>query len=96
MGTAIAAVDSSSRPKLSRHVRLRFDRTRGRHVLLGPETVVVLNGTGADIVGLCDGDRTAAEIVAELRGRYQQVVDTDVRRFLASLAARRCVELSDG
>ncbi|GLY70264.1 pyrroloquinoline quinone biosynthesis peptide chaperone PqqD [Amycolatopsis taiwanensis] len=96
MGTAITAVDATSRPKLSRHVRFRFDRTRDRHVLLGPETVVVLNGTGADIVGLCDGARTAAEIVAELRGRYHQVVDEDVLRFLARLAARRCLELSNG
>ncbi|TNC24624.1 pyrroloquinoline quinone biosynthesis peptide chaperone PqqD [Amycolatopsis alkalitolerans] len=96
MGTAIAAADPSSRPKLSRHVRLRFDRARDRHVLLGPETVVVLNRTGADIVGLCDGDRTAAEIVADLRARYDHVVGDDVLRFLARLAARRCLELTDG
>lgn len=96
MGTAITAVDSSSRPKVSKHMRFRFDDARDRYVLLGPETVVVLNGTGADIVGLCDGDRTVAEIAAELRDRYHQVVDDDVLRFLTRLAARRCVELSDG
>ena len=44
-----------------------FCRTRQRHILLLPETVVVLNGSGADILELCDGRRTVAEIVAELR-----------------------------
>jgi pyrroloquinoline quinone biosynthesis protein D len=65
-------------------------------VLLSPETVVVLNGTGATIVDLCDGERTVAEIVAELRGRYAHVVDEDVRQFLGRLLARRCVEVDHG
>ncbi|WP_199561843.1 pyrroloquinoline quinone biosynthesis peptide chaperone PqqD [Micromonospora deserti] len=86
---------SSSRPKLSRHVDLMFDQVRGRHVLLAPESVSVLNVTGAAILGLCDGQRTVAAIVAELRGRYDRVVDDEVRRFLARLVDRRCVELSD-
>jgi pyrroloquinoline quinone biosynthesis protein D len=85
-----------ARPRLARHVRLAFDRTRERHVLLLPETVVVLNGTGADILGLCDGRHTVAEIVAELGARYQGVPDDEVRRFLSRLVARRCVELTDG
>jgi pyrroloquinoline quinone biosynthesis protein D len=86
----------SGRPQLARHVRLTFDRTRERHVLLQPESVVVLNGTGADIIGLCDGQRTVAEIVEELRGRYNRVVDDEVQRFLDRLVAKRCVEISDG
>jgi pyrroloquinoline quinone biosynthesis protein D len=85
-----------TRPRLARHVRLGFDRTRDRHVLLHPETVVVLNGTGADILGLCDGRRTVAEIVTELGDRYRGVPDDEVERFLTRLAARRCVEFVDG
>jgi pyrroloquinoline quinone biosynthesis protein D len=81
---------------LARHVRLIFDQIRERHVLLHPETVVVLNGSGADILELCDGRHTVAEIVAELGARYQTVVDDEVRRFLTRLVARRCVELTDG
>ena len=34
-------------PKLAPHVRLRFDATRNRSVLLGPESVAVLNQTSA-------------------------------------------------
>jgi pyrroloquinoline quinone biosynthesis protein D len=89
-------VSDADRPRLARHVRLTFDRSRERHVLLLPETVVVLNGTGADILGLCDGRHTVAEIVAQLGARYQSVPGDEVRRFLTRLVARRWVELADG
>jgi len=82
--------------RLARHVRLTFDRTRRCHVLLHPETVVLLNGSGADIVELCDGRHTVAEIVGELGGRYRTVAGDEVRQFLTRLADRRCVELDDG
>lgn len=86
----------SDRPKLARHVRLAFDKRRDRPVLLLPETVVVLNATGAAILKLCDGQRTVAEIVAELGAEYAAVPEDDVRAYLAKLIARRCVELVDG
>lgn len=89
-------VPFSGRPALARHVRMTFDRTRGQHVLLEPETVVVLNPTGADILGLCDGDHTVAEIVEELHARYDRVVDDEVAGFLTRLVAKRCVEITDG
>ena len=86
----------SGRPVLAPHVRLRVDPTRDRHVMLSPETVVVLNRTSADILQLCDGQHTVAEIAAELRGRYRRVIDDEVRTFLARLAAKRCLEIRDG
>ena len=90
-------IDSDAdRPRLAPHVRLTFDSARERHVLLAPETVSVLNDTGATILGLCDGERTVAEIVAEMHRRYDRVVDDEVRRFLARLVARRWVEVSHG
>jgi pyrroloquinoline quinone biosynthesis protein D len=89
-------VSGSDRPRLARHVRLGYCRTRQRHILQLPETVVVLHGSGADILGLCDGRRTVAEIVAELGARYRTVPDDEVRRFLARLVARRCVTLAGG
>jgi len=86
----------TSRPRLGPHVRLTFDPARDRHVLLTPEMVTVLNGTGATIVGLCDGKRTVAEILAELHGRYDGVNDEEVSLFIDRLAARRCVEVGHG
>ena len=93
------AVSGSDRPRLARHVRLSFCRTRQRHILQLPETVVVLHGSGAEILELCDGRRTVADIVAELGTRYRTVPDDEVRRFLTRLVARHCVtlvELPDG
>jgi pyrroloquinoline quinone biosynthesis protein D len=86
----------TDRPRLAPHVRLTYDPARERHVLLSPETVVVLNATGAAILELCDGQRTVAEIVIELHQRYEHVVDDEARQFLGRLVARRCVEVTDG
>ena len=88
-------VSTSDRPRLARHVRLTFSPTRHQYTLQRPEMIVVLKGS-ADILELCDGRRTVAEIVAELGARYQAVPEYEVRQFLAQLIARRCVELADG
>jgi pyrroloquinoline quinone biosynthesis protein D len=83
-------------PRLAPHSRLTFDRARGRHVLLAPESVTVLNETGAAILGLCDGQRGLAGIVAELRARYAHVAADEVRVFLDRMVAMHCVELGRG
>ncbi len=85
--------DRALRPRLAPHVRLTFDPARDQHVLLTPEAVTVLNGTGAAVLELCDGQRTVTEIVAELRGRYASVDAGEVRVFLDRLIARRCLEI---
>ena len=86
----------TSRPRLAPHVRLTFDPARQRHVLLTPEAVSVLNGTGATILGLCDGQRTVADIVAELHGQYDHVAEDEVRQFLDRLVANRYVQVRHG
>ena len=97
MTAAEMSVDAPdlARPRLARHVRLTYCRTRQTHVLQLPETVVVLHGSGAAILELCDGRRTVAEIVTELGARYRTVPDGEVQRFLDRLVARRCVTLAD-
>ena len=89
------AVRSTNRPHLARRVRLEWDPVRERHVLLEPEGVLILNQTGATILGLCDGERTVVEIVEELRGRYDRVAGDEVQNFLSRLVAKRLVELGD-
>jgi pyrroloquinoline quinone biosynthesis protein D len=86
----------TSRPRLAPHVRLAYDQARQRHVLLTPETITLLNGTGAAILELCDGERTVAEILAELCGRYDHVAYDEVSLFLRGLLGKRCVEVSHG
>lgn len=90
-----STVSRTGRPALARFVKTRYDRARDRQVLLGPETVVVLNPTGADILALCDGTRSVADIVEELGRRYDRVVDDEVTAFLERLASRRWVVITD-
>jgi pyrroloquinoline quinone biosynthesis protein D len=82
-------------PRLGRGVRMRYDKARDRYVLLLPETVVVLNATGAAILELCDGARTVDGIVAALRERYGDVPPEQVHAYLAKLVERRHVEMTD-
>jgi pyrroloquinoline quinone biosynthesis protein D len=86
----------AARPRLAPHVRLTFDQARRGYVLLTPETVTLLNDTGAAILELCDGERTVSEILTELRDRYDRVADDEVRLFLADLLAERRLEVSCG
>ena len=88
--------DGAGRPRLAPHVRLTFAPARQCYVVLTPETVTILSGTGAAILELCDGKRTVAEIVATLRDRYDRVPDEEVLLFLADLVARRRVEIDRG
>jgi pyrroloquinoline quinone biosynthesis protein D len=89
-------IDEAARPRLAPHVRLVFNAARGQYALLSPEMVWVINATGAAIVELCDAQRTVAEISAELRGRYDQVADGDVRSFVAVLVTKHGMEVDHG
>ncbi|ANY10335.1 hypothetical protein AFB00_23635 [Pseudonocardia sp. HH130630-07] len=91
-------ITGASRPRLGRYVRMRPDRPTGGWVLLGPETVVVLNVTGHAVLQLCDGEHTVDEIVGTLAAGYDgadtTTVDDQVRDYLTRLAERGLVALS--
>ncbi len=59
-----------TRPRLVTGARLRYDEVREEHQLLIPEGVVRLNPTAAEVLELCDGERSVDEIVATLAARY--------------------------
>ena len=81
----------TSNPRLAPHVRLAYDKARGKPVLLAPESVTTLNETGAAIAELCDGTRTVREITAALRDRFDGVDEDEVVVFLERLAALHCL-----
>jgi pyrroloquinoline quinone biosynthesis protein D len=60
-----------TRPRLVTGARLQYDEVREEHVLLVPEGVVRLNPTAAEVLELCDGERSLEEIVDTLSGRYE-------------------------
>ncbi|HEY8469488.1 MAG TPA: pyrroloquinoline quinone biosynthesis peptide chaperone PqqD [Longimicrobiales bacterium] len=78
-----------SRPRLARGARLRWDEARQRHVVLFPEGALSLNATAAAVLGLCDGERTVAAIIAELEAQYPGApVAEDVHDLLDRIAER--------
>ena len=59
-----------TRPRLVTGARLRYDEVREEHQLLIPEGVVRLNATAAEVLELCDGERSLDDIVGALSQRY--------------------------
>lgn len=81
------------KPRMARRARLRFDDTRDSHVLLLPERIVMLSASAAEILGLCDGERTRDDIVRELKQRYPDAdLDDDVQEFLKEALERQWLE----
>ena len=88
-----AGLMEAGRPRLLPKARLRFDQVRGRHVLLLPERAVILSETAAEILQLCDGGRTGAELVQTLERKYPGVeLGGDVVEFLGEAVKKRWVE----
>ena len=88
-------ISDSTQPSLAKGVRLQFDSTARKSVLVYPEGIVELNETAQEILSRCDG-RTLSEIVSDLAEEY----DTDpaklvaaVRETLADLHERKLIEI---
>jgi pyrroloquinoline quinone biosynthesis protein D len=89
-------MDEASRPSLAPGVRLHHDVAREKWVLLSPEKVIETGGPTNEILRLCDGERSLAQIVDALAAMFtadRAEIDTDVRALLTDLAARRLVLL---
>jgi coenzyme PQQ biosynthesis protein PqqD len=77
-------------------VRLKFDDMRDQWMMLAPERVLKLDPVAAEIMKLVDGARTIEIIVDDLSSRFEierEQVSSDVRAFLAQLAAKRMLEV---
>ena len=81
-----------TRPRLITGARLRYDEVREEHLLLVPEGAVRLNHTAAEVLELCDGERSIDEIAGALSARYDGAdLDDDVRTLVDALAGRGLV-----
>jgi pyrroloquinoline quinone biosynthesis protein D len=67
-----------------------------QRIVLFPEGVIRVQGTGQDILELCDGQHTLQEIVTVLTQRYGAAdpakITADVRSFLEALQRKRIVD----
>jgi pyrroloquinoline quinone biosynthesis protein D len=81
-----------TRPRLATGARLQYDEVREEHVLLVPEGVVRLNATAAEVLELCDGERSLDEIVGVLSERYEGAdLRDDVQGLVDGMAERGLV-----
>jgi pyrroloquinoline-quinone synthase len=79
------AVEAAHRvPFLSARAQRRVDPQDGVVTLVVPERAVRINESGAEILDLCDGARTADAVAREIRRRHPDVpgVVSDVHGFL--------------
>jgi pyrroloquinoline quinone biosynthesis protein D len=84
-------------PRLVTGARLRYDEVREEHLLLIPEGAVRLNPTAAEVLELCDGERSLEDIVGALSERYQGAdVREDVVELVDAMAQRGLVVDASG
>ena len=81
-----------TRPRLATGARLQYDEVREEHLLLIPEGVVRLNPTAAEVLELCDGERSLDDIVGALSERYAGAdLGDDVRGLVDAMAEKGLV-----
>jgi pyrroloquinoline quinone biosynthesis protein D len=81
-----------TRPRLVTGARLRYDEVREEHLLLIPEGAVRLNPTAAEVLALCDGERSLDDIVGALSARYESAdVRDDIVELVDAMAQKGLV-----
>ncbi|MCY0093820.1 pyrroloquinoline quinone biosynthesis peptide chaperone PqqD [Hoeflea ulvae] len=78
-------ITAQSVPFLPRHVILRHDKLRARWLILVPERVLVPEDTAVAVLQLVDGQRSVADIAAELAAAYTAPVDLILADSIALL-----------
>jgi pyrroloquinoline quinone biosynthesis protein D len=82
-------VSEASRPLLPRHAKLKFDETRQVWVILAPERVLAPDEIAVEVLQLCDGVRSVAQMIDQLAEKYaapREAIGTDVIAMLQDLA----------
>jgi len=84
----------TSQPRLA--PGCRWSTHGEQQVVLFPEGMIRVQGTGQNILELCDGQRTVQEIIETLSGRYGAAdpvkITEDVSSFLEALQRKRIVD----
>ena len=90
----MASPTDSSQPRLA--TGCRWGGTEENRVILFPEGAIKLQGTGRQVLERCDGKRTFAEIIDELRTDFGKTdpekIRADISGFLEQLQRRRIVD----
>ena len=79
-------IEPGSVPRITSRFRLQWEEAQGCHVLLYPEGMVRLNGPAGEILKRCNGERSATEIVQDLKTQFPEAegLQADVYQFLST------------
>jgi pyrroloquinoline quinone biosynthesis protein D len=90
----VAPPSDSSQPRLA--TGCRWGGTEQDRVILYPEGAIKLQGTGRKVLERCDGQRTFADIIAELQKEFGKTdpekILSDISTFLEQLQKKRIVD----
>jgi pyrroloquinoline quinone biosynthesis protein D len=64
------AISEATAPRFAPHVRLSFDKSRDRWVVMAPERLFVPDEIAAEILKRCDGTASVAAIVDALAQEF--------------------------
>lgn len=73
----MAALTMQTIVRLTPAYRLQWEPVQESYVLLYPEGMITLNSSAGDILSRCDGVRSVAEIITELRRTYPEADSAD-------------------
>ncbi len=83
------------KPTLVRNCRMSESPSQA-DMLLMPEGVIKIKGTGRDIIALCDGSKTLSEIIVALQSKYPKApsdqIQSDALEFLNNLRQKRVLD----
>jgi pyrroloquinoline quinone biosynthesis protein D len=89
-------VASETRPVVPAHIKLRHDPGRGRWIILAPERLFDPDEIAVEVLKLCDGQRTVADIAEHLAKEYNAPVadiKADIIEMLQDLADKGVVKV---
>jgi len=90
----VAPPEDSSQPRLA--AGCRWGGTEQDRVILFPEGAIKLQGTGRQVLGRCDGERTFGQLIGELQKEFSEAdpakIRTDISQFLEQLRQKRIVD----
>jgi pyrroloquinoline quinone biosynthesis protein D len=90
----VNALTNDTRPVIGRGLRLQWEPAQDAHVLLYPEGMVKLNSSAGEIMSRCDGERTLAEIIADLEKTFGATgLSGDVTAFVSMALQNKWLEM---
>jgi pyrroloquinoline quinone biosynthesis protein D len=90
----VSALTNDTRPVVGRGFRLQWEPAQDAHVLLYPEGMVKLNSSAGEIMSRCNGERTLAEIIADLEQAFGATgLSGDVTAFVSMALQNKWLEM---